>query len=139
MNLEKYNLYQILIISAIIIPLILCLVIPFLIVIFPIVFFIGIILLAMVRKRGNIDDERAIKISEKASEKTIIVFVFGAILLNFVFGGILVFLKIVIFKDGFPDWIFELIGSMFHSAIIISLIYLTFYVYYRYIYGGVLK
>jgi uncharacterized membrane protein len=139
MNIEKNLLYQILIFSGITISILLWFVIPYLILIFPIILFIGIILLVMIRKKGHLDDERVAKISEKASEKTIIVFIFGSMFLTFIFGSLLILLKDLFFKDEFPRWILELTSSMFQSAIIISVIYLVFYVYYRYMYGGVLK
>ena len=139
MKIEKNMLYQILIISAIIVSILLWLVFPLMILAFPIILFIGIILLVIVRKKGYFDDERALKISEKASEKTIIVFVFGSMMLLFTSGLIIYFFPDSIGSNTLSRWMLELIGSMFQSALIISVIYLFFYVYYRYIYGGVLK
>lgn len=136
MKIEKNMLYQIIIISAIVVSILLWPVFWQLLLIFPIIFFAGVILLVIVRKKANIDDERTLKISEKASEKTIIVFIFGSITLYFISMFILFLFRYSIFSDEFPRWILELFGSMFQSALIISIIYLIFYVYYRYIYGG---
>jgi len=138
MNIEKNILYQIIIISAIVISILLWPVFWQLILIFPIILFIGVILLVIVRKKGNIEDERALKISEKASEKTIIVFVFSSIFLAFIFSTLLILFTDSLIEDEFR-WIFELNASMFTSAIIMSVIYSVFYVYYRYLHGGILK
>jgi len=133
MNIEKNTLYQIIIVGLIILILLLSFVIYQVVLIYPLVIIAGLILLILIRKKGNIDDERTIKISEKASEKTIIVFIFGSILLLFTSPllHILTDLKISSYR-----WFVEIIGSMFQSAIIMSFIYLVFYVYYRHTYGG---
>lgn len=137
MKIEKNMLYQIIIIGAIVISILSSLVIWQMFLIFPIFIFVGFILLVIVRKKGHLDDERTLKISEKASEKTIIVFIFGSIMLLFIFGFVLLFwARDPSFSVEPFQWILELASSMFQSAFIISVIYLFFYVYYRFIYGG---
>lgn len=136
MNLEKNLIYQIIIVSAIVLSILSILIVWQMFFIWPLFLIGGLILLIIIRKNKNIDDERSLKISEKASEKTIIVFIFGSFLLLFISGFITLLFRDLMFSDEFPRVIFECIGSMFQSAFILALIYLVFYVYYRYNYGG---
>ena len=84
MKIEKNMLYQISILIGIIISILLCFVFWQLMLIFPIILYGGIILLIIIRRKGHLDDERALKLSEKASEKTIITFIFGSMFLLFI-------------------------------------------------------
>jgi len=140
MKLEKYTLYQLSIITAIMLSILLSLLVwHLLIFVFPLITIAGVILILIFRKKGHLDDERTIKISEKASEKTIIVFVFSTLLLlviGMLFSGLYPDLS---FSGGSLQLLLDLFQKMFWGTIILSVIYLVFYVYYRYVYGGVLR
>lgn len=132
MEIEKNMLYQILIISVLIAIIPLWTIFWQLMLLYPIILFLGLIFLTILRREIRLEDERSIRISEKASEKAVIVFILGSIFLLFSSGFVLFFNR----TSNFPGWIIELFASMFQSAFILGVIYLIFYFYYRYTYGG---
>ena len=85
------------------------------------------------------NDERTIKISEKASEKTILVFTIGSILYFFVSMGIMFSLREALISNGLqniPWYLGQLPSTLLQAGIMIAILYGVFYVYYRVKYGG---
>ena len=85
------------------------------------------------------NDERTIKISEKAAEKTLLLYTIGTIVYIIIAMGMLFIFRETWFSNGLeniPWFISQLPGSLVQAGLVIAGIYAVFYVYYRGKYGG---